>query len=582
MLAIAAFAAAVALGLLVLGPWVMEHVLGSDYAYGRVGLAVIALGMGCHLCAGTLNQAALARGRASAAAASWLAVAAAFVVWMLVPLVDDVLLRAEIGYAGRGAGPVRRAVGPGAARRGARAATAARGRLRTPVLARLWRALGGPAAHAAGLRVSDHGPVLRAPLAVAELVAGAAGAALLAAAELAAARGLPRPVPSLDLDHLAVAAASERHVRLDGAVAGTAFDPTSAFFAAADGWVRTHGNYEHHRAALLRRPGRRRPGAPGVRDRGQDRRGRRGGGRGRRRLRRRGPVGGGVGGTPSGTRCWRARRPRSGSSPARTARPAGRPTRRRRARCPARACASWISRASSPGRSARGCWPRSGADVLRVDPPGRPELPLLALDGGLGKRRATVDLAAPDGAAWLERELARADVVVDGFRPGALARVGLDPGALARRHPRVVHVSLSAWGQAGPWGTRRGFDSLVQAATGVAVAVRPPDGSDPPGALPVQALDHATGYLLAAAALRALTGRVTAGRAGRARLALAATAQALLAAGPREARGPGREPDADPYLTTLRHPAGRLTVVRPPGALDGRPLAWPSAAPAYS
>ena len=62
MLASAAFAGAVALGLLVLGPWVMEHVLGSDYAYGRVGLAVIALGMGCHLCAGTLNQAALARG----------------------------------------------------------------------------------------------------------------------------------------------------------------------------------------------------------------------------------------------------------------------------------------------------------------------------------------------------------------------------------------------------------------------------------------------------------------------------------------------------------------------------------------
>ena len=111
------------------------------------------------------------------------------------------------------------------------------------------------------------------------------------------------------------------------------------------------------------------------------------------------------------------------------------------------------------------------------------------------------------------------------------------------------------------------------------MAVRPPNGSDPPGALPVQALDHATGYLLAAAALRALTGRISAGRAGRARLALAATAQALLAAGPREAGGPGREPDAGPYLTTLRHPAGRLTVVRPPGALDGRPLAWPSPLP---
>jgi crotonobetainyl-CoA:carnitine CoA-transferase CaiB-like acyl-CoA transferase len=136
-------------------------------------------------------------------------------------------------------------------------------------------------------------------------------------------------------------------------------------------------------------------------------------------------------------------------------------------------------------------------------------------------------------------------------------------------------VSLSAWGEDGPWGARRGFDSLVQAATGVAVAVRPPGGSEPPGALPVQALDHATGHLLAAAALRALTGRAIAGRAGRARLALAATAEALLAAGPRAA-APEREVDAGPYLTTLEHPAGRLTVVRPPGALDGRALAWPS------
>ena len=155
-----------------------------------------------------------------------------------------------------------------------------------------------------------------------------------------------------------------------------------------------------------------------------------------------------------------------------------------------------------------------GADVLRVDPPGRPELPLLALDGGLGKRRATVDLAAPDGAAWLERELARADVVVDGFRPGALARAAWTPAPWPSATRTSCTCPSRPGAQAGPWGARRGFDSLVQAATGVAVAVRPPDGSDPPGALPVQALDHATGYLLAAAALRALTGRVTAGRAG--------------------------------------------------------------------
>jgi O-antigen/teichoic acid export membrane protein len=103
ILAIAAFAGAVAIGLLLIGPPVMDIVFGSDASYGRVGLAVIALGMGFHLCAGTLNQAALARGRDRAAAGAWLAAAAVFVAWMLLPVVDDQLVRAEVGYAGAAA-----------------------------------------------------------------------------------------------------------------------------------------------------------------------------------------------------------------------------------------------------------------------------------------------------------------------------------------------------------------------------------------------------------------------------------------------------------------------------------------------
>jgi O-antigen/teichoic acid export membrane protein len=101
--AIAGFAGAVAIGLLLIGPPVMDIVFGSDANYGRVGLAVIALGMGFHLCAGTLNQAALARGRDRAAAGAWLIAAAVFVAWMLAPLVDDQLVRAEVGYAGAAA-----------------------------------------------------------------------------------------------------------------------------------------------------------------------------------------------------------------------------------------------------------------------------------------------------------------------------------------------------------------------------------------------------------------------------------------------------------------------------------------------
>jgi O-antigen/teichoic acid export membrane protein len=100
ILAIAGFAGAVALGLLIIGPWAMGILFDDAATYGRLGLAAVALGMGAHLAAGTLNQAALARDHAGAAAAAWLVAAAAFVGWMLLPIVDDELVRAEVGYLG--------------------------------------------------------------------------------------------------------------------------------------------------------------------------------------------------------------------------------------------------------------------------------------------------------------------------------------------------------------------------------------------------------------------------------------------------------------------------------------------------
>jgi O-antigen/teichoic acid export membrane protein len=103
VLAIAGFAGAVALGLLVLGPFAMGILFDDRATYGRLGLAAVALGMGAHLAAGTLNQAALARDHAGAAATCWLASAAAFVGWMLLPVVGDELVRAEVGYLGAAA-----------------------------------------------------------------------------------------------------------------------------------------------------------------------------------------------------------------------------------------------------------------------------------------------------------------------------------------------------------------------------------------------------------------------------------------------------------------------------------------------
>jgi O-antigen/teichoic acid export membrane protein len=98
--AIAGFAGAVALGLLILGPFVMNVLFDDAATYGRFGLAAVALGMGAHLAAGTLNQAALARDHAGAAAAAWLVSAVVFVAWMLAGVVGDELVRAEVGYFG--------------------------------------------------------------------------------------------------------------------------------------------------------------------------------------------------------------------------------------------------------------------------------------------------------------------------------------------------------------------------------------------------------------------------------------------------------------------------------------------------
>jgi O-antigen/teichoic acid export membrane protein len=98
--AIAAFAAAVALGLLAIGPFAMSHLFGQPFSYGRFGLALVGVGMGLHLTSGALNQAALARDRARAAAGCWGLAAILFLAWMLTPAVSEQLLRMEIGYAG--------------------------------------------------------------------------------------------------------------------------------------------------------------------------------------------------------------------------------------------------------------------------------------------------------------------------------------------------------------------------------------------------------------------------------------------------------------------------------------------------
>lgn len=170
-----------------------------------------------------------------------------------------------------------------------------------------------------------------------------------------------------------------------------------------------------------------------------------------------------------------------------------------------------------------------GADVLRIDPADWDE-PGVVPEVTLGKRCAGLNLKEASDRAVFEGLLASADVLLHGYRPGALPGLGFDPDARRQRNPGLVDVSLDAYGWTGPWAGRRGFDSLVQMSSGIARHGMAASGADRPVPLPVQALDHATGYLLAAAVLSALAERRR-GRIRSARLSLARTAHLLTSAG---------------------------------------------------
>lgn len=216
-----------------------------------------------------------------------------------------------------------------------------------------------------------------------------------------------------------------------------------------------------------------------------------------------------------------------------------------------------------------------GADVLRIDPPWWNE-PGAIPEVTLGKRCARVDLTRPQDRTVFEQLLAQADVLVHGYRPAALERLGYGESMRRQVNPSLIDVALNAYGWTGPLAGRRGFDSLVQMSSGIADHGMQRQGADRPVPLPVQALDHATGYLIAAAVVRALIARLSEGRILQARLSLARTARLLTDAPP--AQTPGvplaatTEADYSPQLEqTEWGPARRY---RPPVAIDGAPMAW--------
>ncbi|MFD8812405.1 CoA transferase [Streptomyces sp. NPDC059627] len=436
-----------------------------------------------------------------------------------------------------------------------------------------WSALGGDPSLPARVTTVTRAGTLPAHLPVRRLARACVGVCALAAAELGARRTGAAEVPGVRVDDGAVATAftSERHLLVDGR-APVQFAPLSRFWRAADGWVRTHANYPHHRARLLSALGLPEDAAPKE-------------------------VAARIAGRPAlevedavyaaGGLAVALRSPAEWAAHEQSAEVAARPlVERGRVDTGHARVLPTLDTGSAPLLPAAGlrvldltrvlAGPVAtrtlgllGADVLRLDAPWLPELPDQHADTGFGKRSATLDLTT-DRAAF-EELLASADVVVTGYRPGALDRFGLSPEALAERRPGLVVAQVSAWGPYGPWGGRRGFDSLVQVATGIAEIEGP---SDRPGALPAQALDHGTGYLLAAGVLRALTEQSYDGGSRFVRLALARTARWLtdeLVPGT-EAGEPFEGPDA--WLAETDSALGRLRYARPPLSFAGGPVDW--------
>ncbi len=220
-----------------------------------------------------------------------------------------------------------------------------------------------------------------------------------------------------------------------------------------------------------------------------------------------------------------------------------------------------------------------GAQVLRIDPPDWEE-PNVIPDVTLGKGCARLDLRQPADRTRFEALLSEADILVHGYRNGALEGLGYGLSARQALRPDLIEVSLNAYGWRGPWANRRGFDSLVQMSCGIAEAGMRWAKAEGPTPLPVQALDHATGYLMAAAVLRGLA-RATTGKAQNARLSLARTAKLLMQNEQFERGGLALAPSSRDFSPTIEPtPWGQAHRLKPALQIEATPMRWDTPAAA--
>ena len=440
------------------------------------------------------------------------------------------------------------------------------------VLAHLWATAGLPADALAHAALTGADPVLPSSFPVGAAAQASLAAAALAACELGHARGQARQTVSLDMRHTAVECTGWFSV---GGVVPEVWDAFSGLYRCADGWVRIHANFAHHRDGALRLLGL----TPGVATRADAER---------------------------ALLTWRAADFEAAAA------------ERGLVVASCRSFAEWDVHPQARAVAAMPLFsmerigdapPRElpalttdllplagvrvldltrilagpvcgrvlaayGADVMLVNSPHLPNIESIA-NTSRGKRSAHVDLRTDDGRAALTRLLESSHVFVQGYRPGALASLGFDAQAAAKRRPGIVYVSLCAYGNDGPWRNRRGFDSLVQTATGFNIAEAEADaaaGSNTPKPMPMQILDYATGHLMAFATAAALRRQTIEGGSWHVQLSLAQTAHWLRAMG-RVGNGFDVPPvDRTAYLETVPSGFGELCAIRHSVQLSRTPL----------
>jgi crotonobetainyl-CoA:carnitine CoA-transferase CaiB-like acyl-CoA transferase len=447
--------------------------------------------------------------------------------------------------------------------------------MQTPreILADLWTAAGGDLAALDSVTLTGDEPQLPSSFRVAAAAQTSIAAVALAAAQLWKLRSGQSQDVAVDMRHAVVECRSERYLRVDGKPPPPAWDAIAGVYRTGDQrFVRLHTNFPHHRAAVCQvldcKPERADVQAALMQWNGEA-------------FETAAYAAGGVVAMMRSYEEWSALPharalaalptisiEKIGEAPPRPWPTGDRPLAGVRVLDLSRVIAGPVA-----GRALAA----HGADVLLISGPDLPAIPWLTIDTGRGKLTGFVDLKREQGRSELRDLLVDADIFSQGYRPQALASLGFSPEDAANTSPGIVYVSLSAYGHAGPWAGRRGFDSLVQTSTGFNHAEAQAAGVEGPKELPAQMLDHATGYLMAFGAMMAKARQSREGGSWHVRVSLAQTGRWLWNLG-RVAEGlktqdlPGEAVGG--FLEEVPSGYGPLGAVRHSAVLSKTPALW--------